>query len=646
MSTAHRGALILAQRRHGWLLSRPAAARRSGSGAGLLGGLCTAVALAAAAAGCSTQAAPGGVEFVVHTTPPPDDQVLSPLLDPRVTAIELRDAKYDDLLARTRFDPPQSGVAATTHLDLGELMVSGKRDLRMLALGAAGQQVLGVALTRNAEWSFGDQKSVHLELRRPLFFFGGGGGGGKLTAAVQPPNPVFAPIRQLFAPLLDETKLRVIDPNSVTPLLTAFDRQLDTGPANQVITAATGTFDGQSLLVANVAGNLHVVDTLSLVDQRSVVLPSSGAMLAQQIIVDSTDSSAVVLMAPSNPPLSGLAGRVVFLRNLAGLRSMPGTDGDPLAVDIDSTIVSPVGPPLSATFAPDGLVDVLFAKPPLQVGQPDCANLGGSAQAVLRRYDPATAMPREQLALPYTTAVAYTTAGERVLVQPCLTPAGATRSGQVVIKASSGDKLLAAAGVADVAATRSGLIAVGRDDQADSPTATMHATVNILQAGADKWSTSQFELSPWMVPYRITTDGSGNPYTSSLDISFAATDALVYSIAVTPDRGRAMALMRVQHKTRNVFLSTAGTGTGVVNCFVDWSGYTYHVLLINLQSGAREQDYLVGVQNQTCSSRSIDFNNNVLGSCFTPCDPSGTQPYLIGYAKGYIPSAASVLFGR
>ncbi len=54
----------------------------------------------------------------------------------------------------------------------------------------------------------------------------------------------------------------------------------------------------------------------------------------------------------------------------------------------------------------------------------------------------------------------------------------------------------------------------------------------------------------------------------------------------------------------------------------------------------------MGVQNQTCSSRSIDYNNNVLGACFKPCDPADAQPYLIGYAKGYIPSAASVLFGR
>jgi hypothetical protein len=432
----------------------------------------------------------------------------------------------------------------------------------------------------------------------------------------------------------------------VTPLLAAYDRQLDSSQVTQDVTAAVGTFDGQSLLVANAAGNLHIVDTLSLVDQRGIALPTAGGMLAKQLLVDSADSAAVVLLAPANPPPVGLSGRLLFLRKLAALRSAQSPDGDPLAVDINSTLQSPVGPPLSAVFAPDGLVDVIFAKPPLQVGQPDCTTLAGSGQALLRRYDPQTGMPREQQSLPYTTAVAYTAAGERVLVQPCVTPAGSNRSGQIVIQRAGGDKLLPAAGVADVAATRSALIAVGRDDQPDNPATTMHATVNILQANADKWSTSQFDLSPWLVPYRITLDGSGNPYTSSLDVSFSPTDVLVYSIAVTPDRGRALALMRVQHKTRGVFLSTAGSGAATVNCFVDWSGYTYHVLLINLQSGAREQDYLVGVQNQSCGSRSFDVNNKLIGACFTPCDPSDPQPYLMGYASGYVPSAASVLFGR
>lgn len=637
------GAALLAplcgQRRLGpWHLPRALvlAARLGSPAAALLG-----------QSGCSTPLDPGGVSFIVHTTPPPDDRVLSPLLDPRVTAIELRDASRDDLLTRTRFDPPQAGMAAAGRLDLSPLPVSGARDLRMLALGAAGQQVLGVALTRNAQWSFGEQKSIALELRRPLFFFGGGGGDGvKLVPLQAPPNPVFAPIRQLFAPLQEETKLRVVDPNSVTPLLGAYDQKLDASAINPAVTAAVGTYDGQSLLVANVAGNLHVVDTLSLTDQRSVPLPSTGAMLTRAIVVDAADSSAAVLMAPTNPPMIGQSGRVVFLRNLAGLRSGQSADGDPVTADISSTAQSPVGPPLSAAFAPDGMVDVVFGRSPLQVGQPDCISLAGSGQGILRRYDPTTAMPREQLSVPYTTAVAYTAAGERVLVQPCVTPAGSTRSGQIVIQRAGGDKILPAAGVADVAATRSALIAVGRDDLADSPTTTIHATVNILESSAERWSTSQFDLSPWLVPYRITLDGSGNPYTSSLDVSFSPTDVLVYSIAVTPDRGRALALMRVEHKTRGVFVSTSGSGSSTVNCFVDWSGYTYHVLLINLQSGAREQDYVVGVQNQTCGSRSFDSTGNSLGACFTPCDNSKPQPYLIGYASGYIPSAASVLFGR
>ena len=466
-------------------------------GRGLVAGL-LAAAGALGAGGCSTPLDPGAVSFVVHTTPAPDDQVLSPLLDPRVSAIELRDATHDDLLARTRFDPPQAGVAALTHLDLPPLAVSGPRDLRMLALGAAGQQVLGVALTRSAQWAFGQAQTVSLELRRPLFFFGGGG--AKLTPILSPQNPVFAPVRQLFAPLADETKLRVVDPNSVTPLLAAYDQKLDPTQARPDVTAAAGTFDGQSLLVANFAGNLHVVDTLSLTDKRSIPLPTAGAMLAQSIVVDSADSSAVVLLAPASPPTGGVSGRLLFLRDLSGLRSGTSPDGDPLMVDITSTAQSPVGPPLSAAFAPDGLLDVVFARPPLQVGQPDCIGLAGSAQAILRRYDPKTAMPREQLSVPYTTAVAYTGAGERVLVQPCVTPAGATRSGQVVIQRTGGDKILPAAGVADVAATRSTLIAVGRDDLADNPAANIHATVNILQASAAKRSPSQFDLSPWLVP--------------------------------------------------------------------------------------------------------------------------------------------------
>jgi hypothetical protein len=605
-------------------------------------------ALAGAAGACSSPADPGGVTFTVHTTPPPDDQVLSPLVDARVTAIELRDARSDDLLARARFDPPQAGVPAVSQLDLGDVAVSQSRDLRMLAVGAAGQQVLGVGLLRNASWSYGQKSSYTFEMRRPLFFFGGGGGGsGRLIPMTVPTNPVFAPVRQLFTPLAAETDLRVVDPNSVTPLLDQYDRVLEPSAAGPNITAAAGTYDGQTLLVATAAGNLHTIDTLSLQDVGSVPLQPAPTMYAQQIVISSSDSAAVVLMAPLSPPGTGQTGRVLFLRNLPGLRSGSSKDGDPMSIDIVSSPGDAVGAPLSAAFAPDGLVDVVLARPPLQVGQPDCINLAGTNQALLRRYDPTTATVREQIQLPYTTAVAYTAAGERVLVEPCTMPSGAVRSGQVVISRATGDKILPAAGVAAVATTRSALIAVGRDDQPDGPTTNMHATVNILQGSADKWSTSQFDLSPWLVPYRTTLDSTTmNPYTSSVDISFSPTDVMVYSIAVTPDRTRALALMRVQHKTRGVFLNTAGMGAQTANCFVDWSGYTYHVLLINLQSGAREQDYMVGVQNQTCGSRSYDINGNLIGSCFAPCDSTNASPYLIGYASGYIPSAASVLFGQ
>lgn len=139
----------------------------------LLGGL------ALGLLGCSsTQPDPGAVRFLVRTTPAPDDAILSPLRDARVTALELRDARTDDLLARSRFDPPTETAtsmmpATLPSLDLGSIKVSESRDLRMLALGAAGQQLLGVALTRDVAWQFGETKDVTLELRRPLFFFGG-----------------------------------------------------------------------------------------------------------------------------------------------------------------------------------------------------------------------------------------------------------------------------------------------------------------------------------------------------------------------------------------------------------------------------------------------------------------------------------------
>ena len=82
---------------------------------------------------------------------------------------------------------------------------------------------------------------------------------------------------------------------------------------------------------------------------------------------------------------------------------------------------------------------------------------------------------------------------------------------------------------------------------------------------------------------------------------------------------------------------------------MQWSGYTYHVLLVNLQNGAREQDYLVGVQNRTCSSgwKCVNATCPDAGvACLSPCDPTDPDRYLIGYKDGYVPGAASVLFGR
>ena len=67
--------------------------------------------------GCSQSAPnPGAVRFLVRATPAPDDTVLSPLRDLRVTALELRDARTDDSLARSRFDPPASSVTGSPML--------------------------------------------------------------------------------------------------------------------------------------------------------------------------------------------------------------------------------------------------------------------------------------------------------------------------------------------------------------------------------------------------------------------------------------------------------------------------------------------------------------------------------------------------
>lgn len=585
----------------------------------------------------------GSVRFLVRTTPAPDDVVLSPLRDVRVTALELRDARTDDLLSRGRFEP-----TTPASLNLGFVPVSETRDVRLLALGAAGQQLLGMALARDVSWRFGETQQVTLEMRRPLFFFGGG---DKLVPLKVPPDPVFAPTRQLFTRLREETKLRVIDPNSVEPLLSMYDRQFDTyNPSPGVTTApptsaTAGTYDGQSLLLGNTLGKFHVVDTLRLEDQASFELPEFVSHPPQAIVVDPLDRTAVVLQYAKGSKTEGKIGILSFVRNLPGLRSRLSRDGELLAVSIETKAASPIGQPLSAAYSLDGSVDVVFGKPPAQTGEPDCQTLGNGDVSVLRRYNPQTGEQLESRSLPYTVGVAYTAGGDQVLLQPCTTVPGANRPGRVVIAKSSGQKVLSAPGVVAMSTIGSALVGVGRDDGVDSPTLAAKARIYVLEAGAEKWSASDFDLAAWQIPYRITVSADGKPYVSSVDIAMSPTDAMGYALAVTPDRARALSLVRVQHKVRGLFISLLGS-SNQYRCFMDFSGYSYHVVLLNLQSGAREQDYIVGVQNQDCASRVYDSNNNYVGTCLPACDPLDPQPYLLGFAQGYAPVAASVLFGR
>jgi hypothetical protein len=581
---------------------------------------------------------------LVHTSPAPDDAVLSPLTDSRVSALELRDATSDALIAHARFDPAPAGKPPAVTLDVGKLELLAQRDLRMLALGAAGQQVLGQALHRSVSWGYGEQHDISLELRRPLFFFGGN---RRLIAPTMPMSggqlvPDFAPNKQLYGKAGDELKLRVIDPNAGTPLLANYDLLLDSSSA-QPATAAAGTFDGQSLLVASQAGNLHIIDTLQLADQNSV--PLGDPLPVQNIVVDPMDRSATLLSYVKPTGTSGRTGHIAFVSDLPSLRSRK-SNGNLLGVDIAASAVSPAGAPLSAAYSiKDGLVDVIVAVPPLQLGQPDCTTLSGDGKALLQRYDPATASLRASTPLPYTTAISYTASGDRVLVQPCTKAPGAMAVGQIVItkQADGSQRLLPAPGSTDVVVVGDAVITVGSEDRIDGLNKTMQATVRILEPNATTWATSQFAFAAWQVPFRVTT---GIPH--AVDILFAPTNVLVYSMAVSPDRARALVMVRVQHQTDPAYTGLFLDSTTASTCYVGWNGYTYHVLLINLQSGAREQDYLVGVQNQTCGSTLIDNNTKKVlsNSCFAPCDSSSSNPYLIGYQDGYIPAAASVLFGR
>jgi hypothetical protein len=593
---------------------------------------------------CSVQD-PGGVRFRVTSTPPPDDKVLSPLLDPRLSSIELHgrdDKDRDVVLGRARYDRAELQTAeggGPPTLSLGQVPIFDKRDLQLVALGAGGQQVLGLATVRDAEARYGESHEYTFDLRRPLFFFGSG---RKLV----PPIPFseedkpLSPGRRIVDALRQENLLRVVDPNSGIPLLPSYALTLD-GPRQALASAATS--DGLSVLVVTEGGTLHVIGTLQLKAALSVKLPTD--MPAQGVAVSARDDSAAILHYDVPSPAVGTVGRLTLLRDLAGLRSRVSKDGDPLVIEIKSEVMALMGPPLSATYAPDGLLDVVFGRPPLVGGEPNCVLLAGD-KGVLRRYDPKTGQVKHQSAIAYTTAVAYAGGGEQLLVQPCVQPGGANRAGQVAFRQWAGEsfaqkRVLSAPGSADIAVVGgNAVVVVGRDDVAEDGRGTTqaHGMVRVLEPGLTTWSLqSPFSLDDWLLPFRVTTS-NGVPLPASVEIVLAPRDLLVYRIVATPDRSRALVTARVTYQVSNMYLDSLSE---TEDCNLDWLGYTYHVMLVNLQTGAREQSWLVGVQNQSCDSRI----NQTTRRCFPDCQaPDGKSGPLRGYQEGFIPTGTSALF--
>lgn len=601
--------------------------------------------LACGLLGACSAADPGGVRFRVTSSPAPDDKVLSPLLDPRLSFLELRgreDKSREVVLGRARYEREPSSVDAGAMLSLGPVPVFDKRDLQLLGLGAGGQQVLGLAITRDVEVRYGESHEYTFDLRRPLFFFGTG---RKLvpTTPFTGDDKALSPGRRIADGLRQENLLRAVDPNSGTPLLSAYDQALD---GTKLPLSSAATSDGLSVLVVSEGGNLHVVDTLRLKKALTVKLPTE--MTAQALIVSPRDESAAVLHYEIPAATTGVVGRVTLLRDLPGLRGRVSRDGSPLVIEIKSDAMAPIGPPLAAAYAPDGLLDVVFGKPPLQGGEPNCEQLAGMGKGALRRYDPATGELRGQSPLAYTTAVAYNAAGEQVLVQPCEQARNGKRPGQVLFLQRQGDvatvvRALPAPGTADlvVAAGQQSVIAVGRDDVEDDQrgTVTARGVVRVLEPGLGDWSLqSPFPLTDWLLPYRVTLAGNGMPLPASVEIVLAPRDLLVYRIVVAPDRTRALVLARVTHQVKDMYLDSLSS---TEDCYFDWLGYTYQVMLVNLQTGAREQSWMVGVQNQSCDSRI----NSTTTRCFPDCQSStGKVGPLKGYQEGLIPTGASALF--
>lgn len=568
--------------------------------------------LCSCSAACgSGEADPGQLRLKVIAS---KDPVLSPLADPRVTALELRDAK-DSVLSSARFDGP---MAARGMLDLKDLPVQRKGPLRLLALGPGGQQVLGMAYTRDVEVVYGEKKEYEFHLRRPLFFFGAN---QKLLS----PKPIpggqeyLSPGRQIFEVLRDEKLLRVVDPNSAGPLLPA---KYDTrSPPDSPIVASAGTYDGRWLLAVTLKGALQVIDTLDMHLGQSVSVP---APQVQALVVSPKDDAAILLHYDT-----GKAGgaKITFVRDLQALHGQETGAGSLLTIDA----AADQGPPLAAAYEPGGLVDVVFGHHPVAPERPDC---GSAGKSLLRRYDPKTGMEAGAATqLAYTTSIAFTGAGARVLAQPCGTAPGGRRPGQVLIQQPQGDsyatvKALPAPGTADLGFIKGqAVVAVGRDDVMDNMdgTTVAHGAVRVLEEGKLDWNTpSSFALGSWLVPIFVRFIPGVGPLPGEEDIVLAPRDVLVYRTVLTPDRARALVLMRVTYQATNIGVGLDAT------CSMDWLGYTYDVMLVNLQTGAREQDWMVGIENQSCTS-----------NCLTDCD----NGWLKGYKEGYIPTGTGALFG-
>lgn len=617
------------------------------------------VAWAWALGACSGDPDPGNYSFRLLSPPAP----LAPLEDPRVSALELRSLKNAAVLGRTPF---VGGVSTKDGkaLQLGQLPVGEVQDLQLLALGTAGQLVLGQAVTRDIEISYGARREVLFEVRRPLFFFG-----SQDPLANPPRTPPaalkdFVPNKQLY-PLADlrdtaGPRLRVVDPNATNgvPLLSMFTRAL--GPAGDTkglpVLSAAGTSDGVSLLAATGSASqvrLYVLDTNMVMPRPPGGFPlPAGQASPRSMALDARDQNLVMLGYELPTPTTGTVGTITFVRNLPQLRGQNATAVEAQVITLDASEQQPPqGPPLAAVFAPDGMVDVVLGPPPLTISaamgkkpQPDCDVLAGS-RFYLRRYDPRSGAPLGKATqLPYTTDLAYTSRGERVLVQPCEKAPGSVRPGRVLIeRGGEADLQLPAPGTLAVAvAGRSAaLVAIGRDSAADDAEGTTIArgTVRVLEPGQNQWATeSSFPLDTWRQPYVIN---EGLP--DGLDVLIAPRDLVVHQVVLTPDRTRALVAARAAYHTQ-----FALDGSGTMECRLDWVGYTHHLFLVNLQTGAREQDWRVGMQVEQG-----DFNNYDISDPNKPrrtgyCGASleSFSLFLRGYMEGYIPAAVSVLFGQ